>query len=141
MVIAKSKSGVFAKGRLLMNWHLKIDEWDRDKFVIEICDYLYRFDETRLDRHAVGLLAESIDTFVRCTLDIQRNGFVLTHHNGVIGKNHHVEIRDKALAKSLALMSELGLTPKRRKPLPPPVDSEFAQWLKGPSHADKRESC
>lgn len=115
-----------------MNWHLRIDDWNRDLFTQEICEYLEKFDETKLDRHAVGLLAESIDTFVRCTLEIRANGFVVVHHNGVKGKNHHVEIRDKALARSLSLMSELGLTPRRRRPTPQPRDPDFESWLKGP---------
>jgi len=116
-----------------MNWHLEIDCWNRDQFVLEICDYLDNFDPTKLDRHAVGLLAELIDTFVQCTLDIRKNGFVFIHPNGVVGKNHHVDIRDKAASRSLTLMSELGLTPRRRQPIPPPRNPAFEEWLKGPN--------
>ena len=123
---------------LKIDWHLEINSWDRIKFTLEVCDYLSQFDDTGIDRHAVGLLAEAIDTFVHCTKDIRINGFIFVHPNGVIGKNHHVEIRDKALAKSLALMSELGLTPKRRKPIPPPRDPAFEKWLKGPGW---KEEC
>ena len=88
---------------------------------------------TYQDQHLIGMLAESIETYVACTKDIRLNGLVVVHKNGVTGKNHHVEIRDKALARNLQIMNELGLTPKTREKPEPKPSAEMIAFLLGPS--------
>ncbi len=61
------------------------------------------------------------------------NGLVAVHKNGVTGKNHHVEICDKALARSLQIMNELGLTPKTSEKPEPKPSAEMIAFLLGPS--------
>jgi phage terminase small subunit len=78
------------------------------------------------------MLAEVLETFVTCCKEIAANGLVVTHHNGVTGKNHHVDIRDKAITKAVLLMNELGLTPKSRFPLKPKPNPEFERFMRGP---------
>jgi len=63
---------------------------------------LYERFGTNQDKQAVGMLAESVETFILCTKDIRQNGMVITHKNGVLGKNHHVDIRDKSLNGAFA---------------------------------------
>lgn len=72
------------------------------QFVCRVSTYLYERFGTNQDKQAVGMLAESVETFILCTKDIRQNGMVITHKNGVLGKNHHVDIRDKSLNGALA---------------------------------------
>jgi hypothetical protein len=79
------------------------------------------------------MLAEMLETFVVCCKDIAKNGLVVTHHNCVTGKNHHVDIRDKPVTKAVLLVNELGLTPKGRFPFKPKPDPEFEKFMRGPN--------
>lgn len=113
-------------------WQTDVYYWDRKAYVEEVCVYLEKIYGTNYYGYLVGMLADCIDLYVICTKDIEANGVVITHKNGVLGKNHHLGIRNKALSGALALMKELCLLPKNRKPEPKPVDPKFAKWLRGP---------
>lgn len=119
------------------DWQVDIDSWDKKLFISELSSYLYQFTNSYADKHSIALLAESIDIFIMCTKDIRLNGLVVTHSNGVTGKNHHVEIRDKSLGRCLQLMNELGLTPKTRKAPPPKKDPKIEALLRGPFGASR----
>ena len=117
---------------LFADWQKDIDSWNKDVFITEVSTYLFERFGTSQDRHAVGMLAESIETFILCTKDIRQNGMVITHKNGVLGKNHHIDIRDKALARAIVLMSNLDLMPKSRKVIESKKDPKFESFLRGP---------
>lgn len=108
--------------------------WNKEMFIQEVSQYLNKVGNTSQDEISILMLAENIETFITCTQDIQKNGLVVVHSNGVAGKNHHFEIRDKSLSKIITLMSELGLTPRRRKPLPSSKDKDWDAFLKGPTY-------
>ena len=114
------------------DWQNDIDSWDKARFISETSTYLHDMFDSHQDQHLIGMLAESIETYVACTKDIRLNGLVVIHKNGVTGKNHHVEIRDKALARSLQIMNELGLTPKTREKPKPKPSAEMIAFLLGP---------
>lgn len=114
------------------NWLTDIERWDRDEFIEEITEYMVQVNQTEMDRHAIALLAESIDTFVICTKSIREEGLVVVHKNGVTGKNHHVEIRDKAVSRAMQIMTELCLTPKRRRRVTAKGDKKLDKLLAGP---------
>lgn len=118
----------------LANWVSDPNSWDKYVFINEASKFMWEAygNNTEQDQHALAMLAEVLETFVICCKDIAKNGLVVTHHNGVTGKNHHVEIRDKAIAKSVLLMNELGLTPKGRLPLKPAPSLKFQKFLSGP---------
>ena len=115
------------------DWQNDIDSWDKAHFISETSTYLHDMFDSYQDQHLIGMLAESIETYVACTKDIRLNGLVVVHKNGVTGKNHHVEIRDKALARSLQIMNELGLTPKTREKPEPKPSAEMIAFLLGPA--------
>jgi len=114
-----------------------LNSWDKKKFISEVSAYMRKVGNTNQDEISILILAENIDTFVTCTREIEKNGLIVIHSNGVAGKNHHFEIRDKSLSKIITLMSELGLTPKRRKASPSPRDDDWDAFLKGPSYYAK----
>ncbi len=115
-------------------WIQDTSKWDKFRFIEETSSYLWEAygSTTEQDKHALAMLAETSETFVVCCEDIKKNGLIITHHNGVLGKNHHVEIRDKSIAKIVLLMNELGLTPKSRFPFMHKGDPEIDQLLLGP---------
>ncbi len=118
----------------LASWIADPNTWDKYVFIDEASQFMWDAYEntTEQDQHALAMLAEVLETFVMCCKDIAKNGLVVTHHNGVTGKNHHVEIRDKAIARAVLLMNELGLTPKGRFPLKPSPSPYFQKFMQGP---------
>lgn len=118
----------------IARWVANPDTWDKYQFIDEASKYLWDAygNGTEQDQHALAMLAEILETFVICCKEISKNGLVVIHHNGVTGKNHHVEIRDKAITKAVLLMNELGLTPKGRFPMKPKVDKKFEDFMRGP---------
>jgi len=118
----------------LARWIKDPKTWDKFAFIEEASQYLWDAygSSTEQDKHALAMLAEVLETFVTCCQEITKNGLVVIHHNGVTGKNHHVDIRDKAITKAVMLMNELGLTPKSRFPIKPKPNPEFERFMRGP---------
>lgn len=118
----------------LARWISDPNTWDKYQFIEEASLFIWEAygHSTDQDKHALAMLAEILETFVICCKDISKNGLVVTHHNGVTGKNHHVDIRDKAVTKAVLLMNELGLTPKGRFPFKAKPDPEFEKFMRGP---------
>ena len=104
--------------------------WDKGLFINTISQLL-ESEKLEQDKLTILMLAESVETFIKCNEEIRINGLVVVHSNGVQGKNHHLEIRDKAIYRSLQLMTELKLTPKYRKPPPEKISPELEAFLKG----------
>ena len=69
------------------DWQNDIDSWDKTRFISETSTYLHDMFDSYQDQHLIGMLAESIETYVACTKDIRLNGLVVVHKNGVTGKN------------------------------------------------------
>ena len=118
----------------LANWVADPNTWNKYTFINEASKFMWEAygNTTEQDQHALAMLAEVLETFVICCKDIAKNGLVIIHSNGVTGKNHHVEIRDKTIARSVLLMNELGLTPKGRFPLKPTSSDQVQKFLQGP---------
>ena len=115
-------------------WLNNPGDWDNQKFITETANFLWDAYEigTNQDKHALGILATLLETIVISNIDIEKNGLVVTHSNGVTGKNHHVDIRDKAITRAVLLMNELGLTPKGRLPVAQKMSPQMTALLAGP---------
>ncbi len=135
-----SAAGIFKKWGIAMNQQeieqMNFDKWDKAAFICQVTGFLDP-EAIQQDRLTILMLAESVEEYVQCTQDIQRRGLVVVHHNGVTGKNHHVGIRDKALARCLQIMAELKLTPKYRAPQPPKMSPELEVFMRGPIGRNK----
>jgi hypothetical protein len=81
----------------------------------------------------VSMLADQIQTYIKCCEDIEKNGLVVDYPNGVSGRNHHVAIREKAASLSLGILNELCLTPKSLKKASQTTPEKFEKFMMGPS--------
>ena len=90
--------------------------WDKAKFVQETSDYLFNVYGigSDQDKHTLSMLADYVDTYVKCTRGIAANGVVTKFPNGTAGPNPFIPIRNKTMGVILQLMTELGLTPRAR---------------------------
>jgi P27 family predicted phage terminase small subunit len=110
--------------------------WDKGKFIEETSEFLYEVygignDQ---DKHTLAMLADHIDTYVKCTMAINKGGIVTTFNNGqTVGPNPYLSVRNKTMTLIIQIMNELGLTPRSRLAAGKAEEnSPVAQFLKGP---------
>ena len=117
-------------------WVDNPEAWDKLKFIEETAEFLYAVygignDQ---DKHTLAMLAEHIDTYVKCTAGIKAAGIISKFNDGkTIGPNPYLSVRNKTMTLIIQLMNELGLTPRSRLSAGKQEDqSPVAQFLKGP---------
>ena len=117
-------------------WLDNPDAWDKNKFVEETADFLFTVygignDQ---DKHTLGMLADHIDLYVKCSKGIAKSGVVTTFNNGAtVGPNPYISIRNKTMTLIIQLMNEMGLTPRSRLSAGKvEEDSSVAAFLRGP---------
>jgi P27 family predicted phage terminase small subunit len=80
------------------------------------------------------MLADHIETYIRCTKNIKSNGIITRFNNGqTIGPNPYLTVRNKTMTLIIQIMNELGLTPRSRLSAGKSEEnSPVAQFLRGP---------
>lgn len=138
---SRSNSPVFIPANLKKRipkaeWVDNPDAWDKEKFIAETAEFLFEVYGigNEQDKHTLGMLADHIDLYVKCTKGIAKNGVVTTFNNGqTIGPNPYIGIRNKTMTLIIQLMNELGLTPRSRLSAGKTEEhSPLANFLKGP---------
>lgn len=98
-------------------WMDNPDAWDKKKFVAETSEFLhdvYGINSLQ-DRHALAMLADHIDLYVKCNKALETEPLIIEFNGGkTFGANPHFAIRTECLKRIIVLMNELGLTPKGR---------------------------
>ena len=98
-------------------WMDNPDAWNKKRFYNETSEFLYSVYGIGSDqeRHALTMLTDQIDTYVDCNRHIMAEGLVTYYNDGkTTGPSPYVAIRKEALKLIIAMMNELGLTPKGR---------------------------
>lgn len=98
-------------------WMDNPEAWDKKRFYKETSEFLYNVYGIGSDqeRHTLTMLADQIDTYVDCNRHIAVEGLVTHYNDGkTTGPSPYVSIRKESLKLIIALMNELGLTPKGR---------------------------
>jgi len=98
-------------------WLTNPDKWDKDEFVADIIKFVEQTQgiNTYPNLVLIGLLANQIDIYVKCSQEITKSGLVEFYNKGATsGPSLHFSMADKALNRIVQLMKELGLTPSHR---------------------------
>lgn len=117
------------------DWIDNPDAWDRAKFIEETSNFLWETYGigSDQDKHILAALAAQIEIYVDCWRGIKSEGLIVDHHGGVTrGTNPYFTIGDKALVRAVALMGELGLTPKGRLATGKQEGGKYSNLLNGP---------
>lgn len=117
------------------DWLNNPDLWDRDKFIAETSEFLWQTYGigSDQDKHVLSALAAQIEIYVRCWKGVQEGGIITQFNNGqTIGPNPYLTAGDKALARAIVLMNELGLTPRGRLATNKQEGGKYAKLLSGP---------
>jgi phage terminase small subunit len=117
------------------DWIDNPDAWDRTKFIEETSNFLWETYGigSDQDKHVLAALAAQIEIYVDCWRGLKSEGLIVDHHGGVTrGTNPYFTIGDKALVRAVALMGELGLTPKARLATNKQEGGKYSKLLNGP---------
>ena len=118
------------------DWLDNPDAWNRDTFLQETSDFLWEVYNigNDQDKHALAMLADNIELYVKCMKGIRKNGIISSFNNGqTFGANPYVGIKQKTLTQIIQLMNELGLTPRGRLSAGKvEADSPISKLLRGP---------
>ena len=109
--------------------------WDREKFIRETSEFLWETYGigSDQDKHVLAALAVQIEIFVKCWQGVQKKGVITTFNNGqTVGPNPFLTAGDKALARAIVLMNELGLTPRGRLASKGAEGGKYRNLLNGP---------
>lgn len=109
--------------------------WDRATFIKETSDFLWETYGigSDQDKHVLAALAAQIEIWVKCWQAIQEEG-VIVQEDASIRRliNPAFVAGDKALVRAIALMGELGLTPKARLSTGKQEGGKYSKLLNGP---------
>lgn len=117
------------------NWLDNPAAWDRDKFIEETSEFLWQTYGigSDQDKHVLAALASQIEIYVECWRGLKETGVVAQFNSGqTIGTSPYLTAGDKALVRAIALMGELGLTPKSRLVANKPEAGKYQKLLNGP---------
>jgi phage terminase small subunit len=80
------------------------------------------------------MLADNIETYVKCMAGIKKTGIIAKFNNGqTVGPSPFLSVKNKATTLIIQLMNELGLTPRGRLTKQKAGDeSPVARILRGP---------
>jgi P27 family predicted phage terminase small subunit len=117
-------------------WFDDFAAWNADAFIKSTADFLWETYGigSEQDGHVLCALADQMGIYIECKHKIQIDGIIITFPNKAIGPNPYLTAGDKALARALVLMNELGLTPKGRLATNTAKDAnkKFSKLLAGP---------
>ena len=117
-------------------WLDNPEAWDKNKFIEETANFL--FDTYGIgneqDKHTLAMLADHIETYIKCNKMIQSGGIITRFNNGqTVGPNPYLTVRNKTMTLIIQIMNELGLTPRSRLSAGKMENnSPVAQFLRGP---------
>ena len=122
------------------DWLDNPDSWDKDIFIAETSEFLYTVygignDQ---DKHVLAMLADNIETYIKCMKEVNKDGLVAEFNKGSnIGPNPYLTIKNKTLSIIIQLMNELGLTPRSRLSAgKAEASNPIAVFMKGPLGMD-----
>ena len=117
------------------DWLDNPDAWDRDVFVKETSEFLWETYGigSNQDKHVLAALANQMEIYIKCMKGVAKNGIVTTFNNGAtVGPNPYLSAGDRALARAVVLMNELGLTPRGRLATNKQEGGKYSKLLAGP---------
>ena len=128
------------RGRIpVAEWLENPAAWDRKKFIEETSEFLFTVYGigSDQDRHTLAMLADNLDTYIRCATQLAAEDLVSEYNDGATkGPNPLLSIRNNTLKLVVQLMNELGLTPRSRLAVTKPEENTaIARFLQGPKGA------
>ena len=116
-------------------WLERPDDFTKERFVKETADYLWEVYGigSEQDRHTLGMLADQMQIYVNARAQQTKHPLVVKINDGkTFAPNPYIAVANNAMKNCIALMNELGLTPKARLSINKQDNGKYAKLLNGP---------
>ena len=110
--------------------------WNKREFIEKTAEFLFEAYGigSEQDAHALSMLANHIEVYVKCVEGYEKTGVVTKFNGGkTIGLSPYLTGANKATTMAMQLMNELGLTPRGRLSGLKSEDTDDAsRFMRGP---------
>lgn len=123
----------------IANWLHDPDSFTKEQFYKETIDFLFSIysNAADIDRHLVGMLADTLETYIECKKVLGREGYVIEFNDGkTLGTNPIYKTMDNAVSSYISITNELQISLKARVKNgvkePTEMDEALKKLMRGP---------
>ncbi len=101
----------------IANWLHDPDSFNKEYFYKETIEYLFAIysNAADIDRHLVGMLADTLETYIECKKVLDKQAYVIEFNDGkTLGTNPIYKTMDNAVSNYITLTNELQISLKAR---------------------------
>jgi P27 family predicted phage terminase small subunit len=120
-------------------WLHDPDSFNKEQFYKETIEFLFAIysNAADIDKHLVGMLADTLETYIECKKVLDREGYVIEFNNGkTLGTNPLYKTMDNAVSSYISITNELQISLKARVKNgvkePTEVDEAIKKLMRGP---------
>jgi P27 family predicted phage terminase small subunit len=123
----------------IANWLHDPDSFNKEQFYKETIEFLFAIysNAADIDKHLVGMLADTLETYIECKKVLDKQGYVIEFNDGkTLGTNPLYKTMDSAVSSYISLTNELQISLKARVKNgvkePTEVDEALKKLMRGP---------
>ena len=123
----------------IANWLHDPESFNKEQFYKETIEFLFAIysNAADIDKHLVGMLADTLETYIECKKVLDKEGYVIEFNDGkTLGTNPLYKTMDNAVSSYISLTNELQISLKARLKNgvrePTEVDETLKKLMRGP---------
>jgi P27 family predicted phage terminase small subunit len=123
----------------IANWLHDPDSFNKEQFYKETVEFLFAIysNAADIDKHLVGMLADTLETYIECKKVLHKQGYVIEFNDGkTLGTNPLYKTMDNAVSSYISLTNELQISLKARVKNgvkePTEMDETIKKLMRGP---------
>ena len=123
----------------IANWLHDPDSFNKEQFYKETIEFLFAIysNAADIDKHLVGMLADTLETYIECKKMLDKQGYVIEFNDGkTLGTNPIYKTMDNAVSSYISITNELQISLKARVKNgikePTEVDEALKKLMRGP---------
>ena len=123
----------------IASWLHDPDSFNKEQFYKETIEFLFAIysNAADIDKHLVGMLADTLETYIECKKVLDKQGYVIEFNDGkTLGTNPLYKTMDNAVSSYISITNELQISLKARLKNgvkePTEVDEALKKLMRGP---------
>lgn len=123
----------------IANWLHDPDSFNKEQFYKETIEFLFDIysNAADIDKHLVGMLADSLETYIECKKVLDKQGYVIEFNDGkTLGTNPLYKTMNNAVSSYISLTNEIQISLKARVKNgvkePTEMDEALTKLMRGP---------
>jgi P27 family predicted phage terminase small subunit len=123
----------------IASWLNDSDSFNKEHFYNETIEFLFAIysNAADIDKHLVGMLADTLETYIECKKVLDKQGYVIEFNDGkTLGTNPLYKTMDNAVSSYISITNELQISLKARLKNgvkePGELDETMKKLMRGP---------